>query len=330
MRRLRSSGVWARCHSDEPIADQVVSIPATSSRTIEPPTMSSESFSPSSLHVHQVAREVVTRVLAVVFDLGADVLAEFVDPVRVPGSSAMRLQRQSCTNVTEQGFVLLGESEHPTDDVDRDVLCVLDRSIDDGLAGSDLTHVVEQTAAQNAHLVLPRLDLLGSERRQQHAASHAVEGRITRDRRHRTDGRWHRHVTGTTDRHDDRAAREVVGVVRDVVHGIVGDRNPHAAVAVGVSDRAAVVAQLLPDLGGVRVVVLVGVVEIGREVGDRAVVVGVVGHALPARRCLRVSRRRWCRESELRDRCLAALRAGRPSSSGVVDDVGHVDLLNLR
>ena len=38
---LRSSGCCARCHSDEPIADHVVSMPATSSRMIIPPTMSS-------------------------------------------------------------------------------------------------------------------------------------------------------------------------------------------------------------------------------------------------------------------------------------------------
>ena len=86
---------------------------------------------------------------------------------------------------------------------------------------------------------------------------------------------------GRPTRHHDRAAREVVGVVGDLVHGVVGDRHPHAAVAIGVGDRAARLAQVLPHLGGVRVVVRVGVVEVGREVVDRAVVVGVVRHPLP-------------------------------------------------
>ena len=41
---------------------------------------------------------------------------------------------------------------------------------------------------------------------------------------------------------------KLLGVVGDLVHGVVGERHPHAAVAVGVGDRAAALAQLLPDL----------------------------------------------------------------------------------
>ena len=63
------------------------------------------------------------------------------------------------------------------------------------------------------------------------------------------------------------AAGEVVGVVRDGVDGVVRQRHPHAAVAIGVSDGAPALAQLLPDLRRVRVVRGVGVIEVGREVG---------------------------------------------------------------
>ena len=38
---------------------------------------------------------------------------------------------------------------------------------------------------------------------------------------------------------DHGAAGEVLGVVGDLVDGVVGQRHPHAAVAIGVGDRAA-------------------------------------------------------------------------------------------
>ena len=43
LRRLRSAGVFARCHSEAPIALQVVSMPAISSSRTEPITCMSES-----------------------------------------------------------------------------------------------------------------------------------------------------------------------------------------------------------------------------------------------------------------------------------------------
>ena len=147
--------------------------------------------------------------------------------------------------------------------------------------GVIVAQLVEQLSAQPADLRLPRLDLLRRERRQQQATGHAVERRVARDRRRAADRRRHREVAGTTDRHDHGAAGEVLGVVRDLVDGVVRERHPHAAVAIGVGDGAAAFAQLLPDLRGVRVVRGVGVIEVGGEVGHRAVVVGVVRHAQP-------------------------------------------------
>ena len=74
---------------------------------------------------------------------------------------------------------------------------------------------------------------------------------------------------------------KLLGVVRDRVDGSCVKRHPHAAVAVGVSNGAPALAELLPHLRSDGVVRGVGVVEVGREVGDRAVVVGVVRHPQP-------------------------------------------------
>ena len=86
---------------------------------------------------------------------------------------------------------------------------------------------------------------------------------------------------GRPTRDDHRPAGEVLGVVGDLVDRVVRERHPHAAVAIGVRNRTAGLADFLPHLGCVRVVGRVGVVEVGGEVLDRAVVGLVVGHALP-------------------------------------------------
>ena len=44
--RARSSGFFARCHNDEPMADHVVSIPAMSVRIIVPKMCSGANFCP--------------------------------------------------------------------------------------------------------------------------------------------------------------------------------------------------------------------------------------------------------------------------------------------
>src|SRR5690606_20514965 len=90
-----------------------------------------------------------------------------------------------------------------------------------------------------------------------------------------------REVAGAADADDDGAAREVVGVVGDLVDGLVGERDPHAAIAVGVRHGAALRPQVLPDLGRGGVVLRPGVVEVGGVVGDGPVVGGVVRLALP-------------------------------------------------
>jgi hypothetical protein len=129
---------------------------------------------PVDLHVQEVAGEIVTGVLAMIGDLGVDVGAELVHPLagaRFLGDPFDHVVHE----LAEQLLVLGGEPEHATDDADRDVLGVLHGRVDDGLARGDLAHVVEQLPAQLLDLGLPRLDLLGRERRQQETAGHVVE-----------------------------------------------------------------------------------------------------------------------------------------------------------
>src|SRR3954447_416853 len=92
-----------------------------------------------------------------------------------------------------------------------------------------------------------------------------MEGRIARDRGRGAD--W-RGDTGTSVADDDAVAREVLRVVRDLVHELMRERRPHAAVAVGVGDRAAAIAQLVPNGMSVGVVRRVSVVEVGRPVRE--------------------------------------------------------------
>ena len=83
------------------------------------------------------------------------------------------------------------------------------------------------------------------------------------------------------------------------------------------SDGAAAFAELLPDLWRDRVVRGVGVIEVGGEVGHRAVVVGVVRHAQPD----------VCALGSVTDDghvLLAAARGGGGSDFGRIDVVGHV------
>ena len=133
--------------------------------------------------------------------------------------------------------------------------------------GVIVAHLVEQLLAEPPDLRLPRLDHLRRERRQEQPTGDVVERRIAGDRRGAADRGRQRQVAGSSDRPTTARLVKLLGVVGDLVDGVVGQRNPHAAVAIGVGDRAAALAQLLPDLGGVRVVRRIGVVEVGREVG---------------------------------------------------------------
>ena len=184
--------------------------------------------------------------------------------------------------LAEQLLVLRREAEHATDHVHRDVLGVLDGGVDDGLAGDDLAHLVEQLRGTAARISSSHGSICfgangGSSRRRAtlwNGGSLVIGGAPPIGAGSaRSPGRV---VLITT-----APAGEVVGVVRDVVHRVVGERHPHAAVPIGVGDRATRLAELLPHLGRLGVVLGAAVVEVGGEVGDRAVVGRVVRRALP-------------------------------------------------
>ena len=124
-----------------------------------PPTMSSLTGWPS---ISTFSRKLVRSsrgLLAVVLDLGEDVVAEVVHALAGAGLLGDALEHV-VDELAEQFLVLGGEAEHAADDVDRDVLRVLHGGVDDGLAGGDVADLVEQLLAQPADLRLPRLDLL--------------------------------------------------------------------------------------------------------------------------------------------------------------------------
>ena len=77
-----------------------------------------------------------------VFDLGADVVAEVVHAV-----AGGRVFRDALEDIVdefaEQMLILSREAEHPPDDIDGDVLGVRDRSVDHGLAGCDVGEPLE-------------------------------------------------------------------------------------------------------------------------------------------------------------------------------------------
>ena len=130
------------------------------------------------LDLEQVAGEVVTRVVDVVLHLAEDVVVEALERRRAGLGLVVDPLERGVHELAEQVLVLGGEAEHASDHVDRDVLGVLHRGVDDGLTRDDLAHLVEQLVAQGSDLVLPRLDLLRRERRQQDAAGDVVERRV--------------------------------------------------------------------------------------------------------------------------------------------------------
>ena len=73
--------------------------------------------------------------------------------------------------LAEQVVVLERETEHAGDDVDGDVLGVVQRGIDDGVASVD--DGAGEVGAQAADLRLPPVDRLGGERRQEDAGGRA-------------------------------------------------------------------------------------------------------------------------------------------------------------
>ena len=142
----------------------------------------------------------------VVLHLGEDVVVEPLEAFARSSGSVVDALERGVHELAEQLLVLRRESEHAADHVDRDVLRVLHGGVDDGLAGDDLAHLVEQLVAQRADLVLPRLDLLRRERRQQQTAGDVVERRIAGDRRRPTDRCRQRQVAGAGRADHDAAA----------------------------------------------------------------------------------------------------------------------------
>ncbi len=157
-----------------------------------------------------------------------------------------------------------GKPEHLGDHADGDVLGVLGGRVDHVVPGDR----VEQLVAVGAGERLERGDGLGGEGRQQQAAGIVVERRVRGDRRGDADGSLGQRPPLVD---DDAPGGEVLGVVGDGRDVVVAGRQPHAAVAIGVGDRAGH-AQLVPDRERVGGPGLVGVVEVGGPVGDGRVV----------------------------------------------------------
>ena len=188
--------------------------------------------------------------------------------------------------VAEHVGIGLRHADHVSDEMHRDVLGVVARSVGDVRA----VEALDQLAAVATRLVLERIDGLGTEGRQEETAMLVVLGRVGRDRGRRTDRR-----VGM--RHRDPERREVLGVVGHLGDRVVADRHPGPAVALGERDFASGVAQRLPDLGCLRPPRRVEPVPIAGPVGDRSahhlivgVIVGVVRHRFPLSGN---QRRRW-------------------------------------
>jgi hypothetical protein len=113
------------------------------------------------LDVHEVRREVVARVRRVLADLPVEVLVERLEAGdALLGGKIDRLEHV-VHEAAEDLLVLGREPEHAGDHVDRDALRVLHSCVDDGGAGFDVAHAVEQVVAQPPNLGLPRIDRFG-------------------------------------------------------------------------------------------------------------------------------------------------------------------------
>ena len=181
-------GAGARCQSDAPIADHVVSMPAIISSTIVPPTWSGSSCWPS---ISASSRKVVrssrgsarwSSIWAV--EVGVELArrsARCAAPAAVSTSSStmwMNSRKMSASSC--------GEAEHLDDDPHRDVLGVVDRGVDLGRCPSIASSSSRQSARVNGSSAAMAF---GRERGQQQAAGLVVERRVGRDRRRDADRR---------------------------------------------------------------------------------------------------------------------------------------------
>ena len=131
--RRRSSGCWARCHNEAPMADQVVSMPAIMSSTIVPRTCSSCSLLPS---ISACRRNEVrsSRGRARWSSIWAFMYSS-MSPLSIMASLFGRLIdgfEHLVDESPEDVGVLLGEPEHLHDYPDRDVLGVFDGRVELG------------------------------------------------------------------------------------------------------------------------------------------------------------------------------------------------------
>ena len=75
-----------------------------------------------------------------VLDLSVDVLLNPIEALKTSLWWLVDRLHEVVDELEEQCLVLFWETQHPADDVDRNVLRVLHGSIDDGFARSDVTH----------------------------------------------------------------------------------------------------------------------------------------------------------------------------------------------
>jgi hypothetical protein len=171
------------------------------------------------LGIQQERREVVARILEVFLDAVVEVdveLAALDHGLPLFGTLADVLEHHADES-PEQIGVRLRKPEHLRNDPQRDVLRVVNGCVELRLARD----AVQKLVAKRAGVRLVLGDLLGAERGQQDATRHLMKRRIRRDRGRDADRRGEIQLRRPDLTHDDGSRREVLGVVRDVSHGLV-------------------------------------------------------------------------------------------------------------
>ena len=267
----------ARCHSDDPIALHVVSMPAISSSTIDPRTCSYASRLPSSSTFEQVRGEVVARVGRCARRSGGRCTRRAVGSWRSRSSAG----RSTCS-IT---------------------LCTNPRNTSSSSGGNPSMRAITLTGMLWAYCTAASTtDSPGTTAPMRSSSSlHSARtsgshGSIAFGENGGSSSRraiwWNggslviggagptgAAMPGRALLTIDAVAGEVLGVVGDLVHQLVRDRRPHAAVPRSSGRRGSRPAQLVPDRVGVGVVRRVGVIEVGRPVADRG-----AGRAVTSRR----------------------------------------------
>ena len=214
-RRLRSSGCCARCQSDAPIADQVVSMPATISSTIVPRDVLGVQLVAVELGLEQERREVVLGLGEVLVDARLEVGVELalvdLSPCRSSAdrSTSSRIMRMKRRKMSASSC---GEAEHLHDHAHRDVLRVVDRGVERASCPSSASSSSLQSSRVNGSSAAIAFGAnAGSNSRR----AICVERRVGRDRRRDPDRRGQVVLVRAELADDDRTRREVLGVVGD-------------------------------------------------------------------------------------------------------------------